>query len=92
MDGALFGYVLTTSPEAVVLLEARKTETGLAWHYAVSRCTRFEIRFSLDSKPIANFPRLESWPANEVYFHDPIPMADYPFKGERGAVAPARRG
>jgi len=79
VDGALFGYVLTTAPEAFLLLEAHKTADGLTWHYAVSRCTRFEIRISLDGKPIAEFPRLESWPPTQTYFHDPIPLADYPF-------------
>lgn len=81
-DGALFGYVLTTSPEAALLLEAYRDGDRLAWRYGVSRCTRFEVRFSLDDQSIAEFPRLESWPAHEVYFHDPIPMPDYPFRRE----------
>jgi hypothetical protein len=87
VDGALFGYALTTAPEALLLLEVRKTASGLAWQYAVSRCTRFEIRISLDGQPIAEFPRLEAWPPTQTYFHDPIPLADYPFPTRIPAAA-----
>ena len=87
VDGALFGYALTTAPEALLLLEVRKTARGLAWQYAVSRCTRFEIRISLDGEQIAEFPRLEAWPPTQTYFHDPIPLADYPFPTRTPAAA-----
>jgi len=82
VDGALFGYVLTSSPEAVVLLEARNTDGELAWHYMVSRLTRFAISFSLDDQKIAEYPRLNEWPATGTYFHDPVPMPDYPFRND----------
>ncbi len=88
VDGALFGYVITTSPEALVLLEARNTEGELRWHYMVSRLTRFGITFSLDEEKIAEFPRLETWPPTGTYFHHPVAMPDYPFKNEKKAVAP----
>ncbi len=78
VDGAVFGY-LVNSPEALVLIEARKTAGGLAWHYAASRFTRFEVTVSLDGKQVAHFPRLEAWPPTGVYFHDPVEMPDYPF-------------
>lgn len=85
VDGALFGYVLT-SPEALVMLEARKTDKGLAWHYAVSRCTRFGVRFSLDGKQIAEFDRLDAWPATGTYFHLPQPWEEYPFAAKSAAL------
>lgn len=78
IDGALFGYVLT-SPEALLLLEARDTGERFAWHYALSRCTRFGIRFLLDGKPIAEFDRLDRWPASGTYFHSALPWEEYPF-------------
>jgi len=78
VDGAMFGYVVN-SPEALVLIEARKTDEGLAWHYAVARFTRFEVTVSFDGKQIAEFPRLEAWPPTGDYFHDPVEMPDYPF-------------
>lgn len=79
VDAAMFGFVLTTSPEALVLLEARKAGDELTWHYAVSRCTRFGVTFSLDDKQLAEFPRLDKWPPEGAYFHDPLPMPLYPF-------------
>ena len=79
VDGAMFGYIVN-SPEALVLIEARKAEEGLAWHYAVARFTRFAVTVSLDGKQIADFPRLESWPPTGVYFHDPVELPDYPFE------------
>lgn len=79
VDGAMFGYVVN-SPEAVVLVEARKTKEGLAWHYAVARFTRFEVTVALDDERIAHFPRLDAWPPSGTYFHDPVEMPDYPFQ------------
>lgn len=86
VDAAMFGYV-ANSPEAVVLVEARKTGEGLAWHYAVARMTRFEVTVSLDDREIAHFPRLESWPPSGVYFHDPVEMPDYPFQRDTDKAA-----
>ena len=88
IDGAMFGYVLT-APEAIVLLEARKTaKGGLAWHYALARCTRFGVRFSLDGKELAEFDRLDAWPATGTYFHHPQPWEDYQFKTQPAPSAP----
>ena len=85
IDGALFGYVLT-APEALLLLESRKTEKGgLTWHYALARCTRFGVRFSLDGKEIAEFDRLDVWPATGTNFHHPQPWEEYPFKTQPAA-------
>jgi hypothetical protein len=78
VDGAMFGYVMN-SPEALVLIEARKSDEGLAWHYAVTRFTRFAVTVSLDGKPIADYPHLDAWPPTGVYFHDPVPLPIYPF-------------
>lgn len=83
-DGALFGYSLTTAPEALVLFEARTTPTGPVWFYAVARCTRFGVRFQLDDKPLAEFPRLDAWPATGTYFHHPIPMGKFPYETADG--------
>jgi hypothetical protein len=39
VDGGLFAYVWTkgTDPEVILLLEARRTEGGLAWHFSPVR-------------------------------------------------------
>jgi len=89
VDGAMFGYIVN-SPEALVLIEARKSEEGLAWHYAVARFTRFAVTVSLDGKQIADFPRLEAWPPTGVYFHDPVELPDYPFQRSAEPVAPKK--
>jgi hypothetical protein len=86
VDGALFGYVLT-SPEALLMLEARRTDKGLVWQYAVSRFTRFGVRFSLDGKQIAEFDRLDAWPATGTYFHYPQAWEEYPFDTKSAAPA-----
>ena len=80
VDAAMFGYVLTTSPEALLLLEVHKTDDGLEWQYGVSRFTRFGITFSLGDRKVAEFPRLDRWPATGTYFHIPLALPDYPFK------------
>lgn len=33
-DGAVFGFVQSTAPVGVLLLESRKTKDGTRWHYA----------------------------------------------------------
>jgi hypothetical protein len=87
VDGALFGYVITTGPESLLLLEARQTDAGLEWQYAVSRMTVFGLEFSRDGQPIAEFPRLERWPPTGSYFHLAVPFEDDPFS----AVGEAKR-
>jgi hypothetical protein len=80
VDGAMFGYVLTTSPEALVLLEARAEGESLVWYYGVARFTRFAVTVFREGETLAAFPRLEAWPSTGVYFHHPIPMQEYPFE------------
>jgi hypothetical protein len=82
IDGAMFGYALTTAPEALVLLEVRETADGPMWYYAAARCTRFAVRFQLDDRPLAEFPRLDAWPATGTYFHHPVPMAKFPYEDD----------
>jgi hypothetical protein len=38
-DGALFGYVQSTAPVGLLLLESRQTRDGHRWHYAYSSLT-----------------------------------------------------
>jgi hypothetical protein len=89
VDGTMFGYVVN-SPEALVLIEARKSEEGLAWHYAVARFTRFAVKVLLDGQLVADFPRLEAWPPTGVYFHDPVELPDYPFERPQQPEAPKK--
>jgi hypothetical protein len=91
VDGAIFGYVLTTSPEALLLLEVRETPEGSEWHYATSRATRFELNFSRNGRPEAEYPRLDAWPSGGTYFHVPVEMTGYPFKAAAGEAKAGAR-
>jgi hypothetical protein len=48
-DGALFAWVETTDPEALLLIEARpeKTEGPVSWHYRFARMTSAGIEARL---------------------------------------------
>lgn len=82
VDGAIFGYVLTTSPEALMVIEARKTSEGLRWYHGLARFTRFKVTFFDGDETVADFERLEAWPATGTYFHSRVPLPDYPFHNE----------
>lgn len=86
IDGAIFGYALS-GPEALLLLEAHRTETGLEWRYAAARCTRFQLTFLHRDAQLAAFPRLDAWPSTETYFHIAVPMSDYHFGNPFGSEA-----
>jgi hypothetical protein len=43
LDGALFTFAFGTDPEVLLLLEARTTPDGPAWHFAAAPFTDFEI-------------------------------------------------
>jgi hypothetical protein len=45
-DGALFAYVLTTDPECLLMIEARKSENGLEWQYAFAPMTVWALEAS----------------------------------------------
>jgi len=46
LDGALFGYVHTTDPEVLLVIEARAAAPGgpMAWHYAFARMSGYPLR------------------------------------------------
>lgn len=54
VDGALFGYVWTTGTdlEVILLLECRKTSTGLAWFYAPLRFSTRSVWLDLDGTEV----------------------------------------
>jgi hypothetical protein len=45
LDGAVFAFVTSagTDPEVVLLIEARKTESGPQWQYAVARFSDYDL-------------------------------------------------
>ena len=42
-DGALFAFVLTTDPEALLIIDDRPGEGGHAWHYAFARMSNHSL-------------------------------------------------
>lgn len=55
-DGALFCYVLTTDPEAYLMLEAREGKNGREWQYALAPMTIYALRASLKGSDVWNVP------------------------------------
>ena len=78
VDGALFAYI-QSGPEAVLLVEAQQTPTGLEWRYSTSRCTTYRIRFTRNDTIVAEFPHLDEWVNTEAFFPTRVPLTDYPF-------------
>lgn len=69
IDGALFCFVLTTDPEAYMMLEARVGEDGREWQYAFAPSTFYPLRASLRGKPVweRNIERPEGGPEKTLY-------------------------
>jgi hypothetical protein len=67
VDGALFAYVLTTDPEAWLMLEARKGKDGLEWQYAFA--------------PMSCYPLEGAYKERVVWSQDWLPnsRSDLPF-------------
>jgi hypothetical protein len=42
-DGAMFAFVLTTDPEAILVIEERRGAAGPAWHYAFAKMTNHSL-------------------------------------------------
>lgn len=77
-DGALFAFVLGTDPDALLLLESRRTEDGSeAWHYAFARMNWHPLRARHNGRVVWNVPRLsrakqysDTEPYSKIHFKD----------------------
>jgi hypothetical protein len=61
IDGALYGYVLATDPEALLMIEACKTSAGAEWRYALAPMTVYGLIAKLDGKEVWNRPENRIW-------------------------------
>ncbi len=54
VDGAVFTYIWTagTDPEVLLVIEARRTDSGVRWHFAPARFTNREARVSFQGREI----------------------------------------
>lgn len=57
IDGAVFGFVLGTDPEAFLLVELYKSGEQRQWRYAVFQMTIYELEAKLDDKVVWQKPR-----------------------------------
>jgi hypothetical protein len=61
IDGALFAYVLTTDPEAYLVLEVRQGKDGPEWQYAFAPESIYALRASWDGREVWSLPYREAW-------------------------------
>ena len=75
-DGAIFLFCEGTDPEIVLGIEARRTETGTAWHYALASLSDWEIHVRLDDNHV--------WSDGRDTLHNPgSPHWSHVFEGVR---------
>jgi hypothetical protein len=69
VDGAVFALVITTDPEALLMIEAGKTDKGVEWRYAVARMTVYALTATLDGAEVWSQPEklAGQWRRDEPY-------------------------
>ena len=69
IDGALFGFVLATDPEALLMIEAYKTADGAQWRYAFhAPMTVYGLVARLDGTEVWNRPENRVWKIDDRCF------------------------
>jgi hypothetical protein len=70
IDGALFGWVIATDPEALLMVEAYETPSGPEWRCALARMMVYALSARLDHVDVWQAPeRLAgSWGFNDPFF------------------------
>ena len=58
LDGAIFAFVRGTDPELLLLIEARRTDAGVVWHFAPARMNSIEFRLLHKSREVWNVPQI----------------------------------
>ncbi|APW59171.1 hypothetical protein [Paludisphaera borealis] len=61
LDGALLAFVDGTDPEVYLLVEARRTKDGYAWHYAFAPAAIAPIKGYVRGKEVWSLPYREAW-------------------------------
>lgn len=56
IDGAVFGFVVETDPEAILLLEAYQSDSGPQWRYACAEMTINALQVTRDGKMVWEKP------------------------------------
>ena len=68
IDGALYAFANGTNPEALLIVEARATSEGAAWHYALARLGAAQLEAMLDGIPVWQRPGVVRWDAKDPYY------------------------
>lgn len=56
IDGAVFVYALATDPEAILMLECAKGESGLYWRYGFGPMSIYALKAQLDNTVVWEIP------------------------------------
>ena len=59
IDGSLFVFVQATDPEAFLLIEARKVDGAIRWHYAMARMNSVAVRVEHKGREVWSLPKLD---------------------------------
>lgn len=68
LDGAVFGYVHTTDPEALVVLEAVRSGEKLRWEYTFLRRTTLPVMGELDGVEVWNTDKAGYGTFNQIRY------------------------
>ncbi len=68
IDGAIFSFALGTNPEALLLLECRKTGESPAWQAAFVRFGANAFQARRGDAMVWECPAIQEWNAKEPYF------------------------
>ena len=74
LDGAIFALVEHTDPEALVILEARRSGSAFAWHYAFARMQSLELSASYRGARVWEAPAVKG---ADVYGREDQPYAAF---------------
>jgi len=85
VDGAIFGYAQGTNPEAIVVIEAVRSEGKVAWQAAPARLSAYAIRGRIDGRKVLDVPQIKVTRDGETYRHQYVRLMPYPFEA---VVAP----
>jgi hypothetical protein len=66
IDGALFGYVLTTDPEVLLMIEARAGAGGSEWRYAFAPMSTYALRGLYQGQEVWSIPHRPSGVARDA--------------------------
>ena len=68
LDGGLFVFAQGTDPEVVLLLEARRPDSGYSWQYAIARMCAWALQAEHKGQAVWTVPTIRQHDPKEPYF------------------------